>query len=433
MKRKIIFAAIALVLLFNNVGFAQSEPDEIVWLKTRNELGLELIINAVFTPDDMSIIITDANHKVIEIDAITGAFKRDIPNLRGVFRFSDDGQYVYTYDSKKVHFLSGEEIGQFKMNGVPVSGFTESDINEKAGVLVGVFFHSQQHPTLWTRSIFVFDLNTFQLIDTIGINDNYYYSIALTGDGKYFRTLSEFNPDPTVETDDRYISMIWETGKRDTLFEKQGLGHMKPSPDGRWLASVAVNTVRVFDANTWEQRFEWKHNETNSGSLSAIDFSPDSRFLATCGALGGLSESSKKIIDIHIWDLEKGKLDYKYNNGTNMVASQESIYFSYNGNYLLGVASAGVMLYTRISTTVNDKQPNNNNLILYPNPTSGEITINFIGAESIKIIDMKGNIILEKSVNEPVLSIPNIFSPGTYICVVKSGDREYSQKFQVVR
>jgi hypothetical protein len=46
---------------------------------------------------------------------------------------------------------------------------------------------------------------------------------------------------------------------------------------------------------------------------------------------------------------------------------------------------------------------------------------------------MKGNVLLDISTTDPNIIIPNIYPAGTYICVVKSGDKEYSQKFQVVR
>ncbi|MFA5511700.1 MAG: T9SS type A sorting domain-containing protein [Candidatus Kapaibacterium sp.] len=435
MKRFWFLFAMALVLFFYNLGYVFAEPDEIVWLKTRNNLGLEVIINAVFTPDDLSIIVTDANLKTIEIDATTGLFKREIPNIRGVFRFSDDGQYVYTYDSKKVHFQTGEEIGQFKMNGVPVSGFTEWDINEKAGVLVGVFYHSQQHPTIWTNSIFIFDLNTFQLIDTIGIKDNYYSKIGLTGDGKYFRTFSKYNPDPTVETDDRYINMIWDTKLLISLFEKQELGNIKPSPDGRWLGSVAGNTVRVFDANTWEQRYEWKHDE-QYGLLTAIDFSPDSRYLVTGPHEDAISGYTKYCVITY--ELNNGKENNVFCNDLSLFRS-DRLSFNKSGTYILSSSTGKVILLNNLITSVGTTLPNNEFISIYPNPTSGEITIKSsdfkVGHLKLELTDIKGSslkILYDRYYQNEELRFDISFLPtGTYF--LKAIQNKLLQTYKIIK
>ncbi len=62
-----------------------------------------------------------------------------------------------------------------------------------------------------------------------------------------------------------------------------------------------------------------------------------------------------------------------------------------------------------------------------------KITVNFENADTVRILDMKGDVLLDQKVNEPNITIPNTFIAGTYIFVVKSGGREYSQKFQVLR
>ncbi|MCW5884911.1 MAG: T9SS type A sorting domain-containing protein, partial [Candidatus Kapabacteria bacterium] len=83
------------------------------------------------------------------------------------------------------------------------------------------------------------------------------------------------------------------------------------------------------------------------------------------------------------------------------------------------------------NSTTNVNEPVNHEYVITVEPE--KISINFDNADSIKIIDINGNILLDKVVSGNSTSIPNTYSPGTYICVVKSGNREYSQKFQVVR
>jgi hypothetical protein len=74
--------------------------DEIVWIKQRTDIGLEEIKNAVFTPDNLSIVVTDGLLKTVELDPATGNVKREIKNIAGIFKFSDDTQFVFTYDNE---------------------------------------------------------------------------------------------------------------------------------------------------------------------------------------------------------------------------------------------------------------------------------------------------------------------------------------------
>ncbi|MCW5885931.1 MAG: T9SS type A sorting domain-containing protein, partial [Candidatus Kapabacteria bacterium] len=93
------------------------------------------------------------------------------------------------------------------------------------------------------------------------------------------------------------------------------------------------------------------------------------------------------------------------------------------------VFQSSMALLTNSTTNVNE--PVNHEFVITVNPEM--ISVNFDNADSIKIIDMNGIVIFDKKATEPNISIPNTFIAGTYICVIKTGDREYSQKFQVVR
>lgn len=143
----------SLLLIAFCFSFGVVKADEIRWLKLRTEIGLEEIINAVFVPGDTSILVTDANFKLVELDASSGELKRIIPNIRGAIKFSDDKQFLYTYGWEKVKWPTGEIIGKY-----PVSGFATVyyydynagfDINEKAGLLIGAAYQSDHNPFVW--------------------------------------------------------------------------------------------------------------------------------------------------------------------------------------------------------------------------------------------------------------------------------------------
>ncbi len=371
-KQFTLLIAIVAALCLPLAAQTQQE-DEVVWMKLRTKLGLEEIVNAVFTPDDQSILVTDANKKLVEIDVATGEVKREIPNIKGVYKFSDDGQFVYTYDFKKVNYATGEEIGQFKMGETPAYGFTMFDMNEKAGYLIGVQYTHIGPVFYWKPDIYVFDINTFLCVDTIGVNRHFYSGIQITDDGKYFITWSLFDPDPKDTSDDEDVNMLWNAKTLDTIRECPELGYVKSSPDGKWLGSVGGNLVSVFDANTLEKKYEWEQAPGYQyGLLSAIDFSPDSRYLATSGYMSGSSEGAKHITNIHIWDLVTGKLAKEYNNSDNKY-DQGFLLYSHSGKNFIGFGPGAIIYYNNIITSINEMKEIIG--ILYPNPSSGEIIL----------------------------------------------------------
>lgn len=376
--------------------FEPVKADEIKWLKLRTEIGLEEIINAVFVPGDTSILVTDANLKLVELDASSGIVKRIIPNISGVIKFSDDKQFVYTYGWEKVKWPTGEIIGKY-----PVSGFANFaegvafGINEKAGIIVGAAYQSDHNPLVWKRGIWVLNLNTYKLIDTLGFKNNYYYSAQITDDGKYFKTISQYIPDWTHPEIVGYNQLIWDTKTLDTIHQNSPmgkivyqLGKIKTSPDGKWLCSVGGSLVTVFDNNTFEKKYEWRVAPDSSGSLSAIDISPDSRYLATAG-------SESKVADLHIWDLTTGQLVYKYNNGNDGIGIPFMRY-SYSGNYIIDYGSGGLCLFNNMLTSVLDN-PYPSEPIIYPNPTTGEVILKSSyfqqGQLKIELFDLNGNLL----------------------------------------
>ena len=128
MKKFLLSLALFLALW----QFTKAQSDEVIWLKLADQgLGMQQpLLNAIYTPDFKSILASSAD-KFLELDAESGAIKREIPNIKGAFKFSDDGKYIYTYDFKKVNYETGEVVGQFQ---VPERAFTGGfDLNEEAG------------------------------------------------------------------------------------------------------------------------------------------------------------------------------------------------------------------------------------------------------------------------------------------------------------
>lgn len=384
MKVNLLFV-LSMLLVINEVV----AEEEIRWLKLRQELGLENIINAVFAPGDSTILVTDANFKVVEVNANSGNLVKVLPNFLGIIQFSEDKQYVYTYGWEKVKWQSGERVGIYNVPKSKFFGQIENDysagfrINEKAGLLVGVVNQSSYTPSVWKEGVWVFDLNTFELIDTIGFYKNYYISIEMTNDGKYFRTLSEaVNAHPKQIT---YRLNIWDTKTLDTIsyknpFSKIGylINNMTTSPDNKWLCGTSVSSVKVFDNTTYELKYQWGV-EKWQGSLL---ISNDSRYLFSSGYEAG---------SMRIWDLNTGNLAFKYNNFGDRIYAINNI-----GSQIISFSTEYVAIVNNMLNQ-NTDVPESAEPVIYPNPSDGIVILNSkyfqIGQLNIELYDMHGRLL----------------------------------------
>ena len=378
MLRKMVL--VGLLLLCGSSLFA---AEEVAWKKMRTEIGMEEMINAVFSPDEKTIFATDANLKLIELSAETGDVIRVVPEFKGIIQFSDDGEYVYTYNFEKRKWPTGELIGKYP---VPKDGFLKYDndwnlgfkINEKAGLLIGAIYVSQEYGYPWSKSLLVYDLNTFKLIETLGLDFQYYYRVVFTNDGKYFKTGSDYNPDKTTEEDDKTIYMIWDSKTLKPIKENYEIANFKSSPDGKWLGSAGRPYVRVYDNKAFTENlslvkiYEWMPDTNGVCMSNMLCFTPDSRFLVTKGPNCNSVENNGKnnLSKFRVWDLNKGELAYKYDMGL----STSFISISKNNKIFSWAKEGMILLNWMVPSDVKEIEQVHS--IIYPNPTTGEININ---------------------------------------------------------
>ncbi len=435
MQKKVMFL-IGFALLQAISLFAQPQPtQEVVWLKLKDDYREQLgrdpgyIINAVFAPDDRTIIVTHNDPKdpsisnivTIEFSVLTGDFIREITNIKGIFKFSKDGQFAYTFDWKKVRWPSMEVVGEFKDADKPIFIPDNSifGIDEKAGVLI----------TAGDQIISIFDINTFNLKSRVKLRDNNgnawsFYRIEVPEDGHYFLTRASYtvqHPPDLPKT--YYSSFLWDLTTLDTTtqtYNIKDLGILKASADNRWLASVGGHYVYVFDANTCQKVYEW--NQIQSGNLTAVAISPDSRWLA---AGGGPSNA-------HIYDLSNGRLNYTYSTGGHFLR------YSNSGNYLLAYNELAVELLNSITTSVNLGPPLTES-VLYPNPTTNKITLSNSyfqpGQLRIDLVDLNGRnikVLYDSLYNKEELKFDLSFlSAGTYI--IKATQNNKVRSFKIIK
>ncbi len=111
----------------------------------------------------------------------------------------------------------------------------------------------------------------------------------------------------------------------------------------------------------------------------------------------GTAGSSELLNDIHIWDVELGKLAYKYSNGSKHICIQNYLAFSSNSKLLLGWSTNGIAIYNAIYTTTKIDPVIGEDIILLPNPIKAEIDLNKYnfkeGKLKIELIDQTGKIL----------------------------------------
>ena len=352
------------------------KANEVQWFKTRWEIGCEEIINVIFTPGDTSILVTDNNKKIFEVDVITGEVKKQIPNINGAIQFSNDKKYLYTCNWEKVKWPTGEVIGKFDITRSATTDYGFS-INEDIGLLVRTGTDGYNHnPYYWKKGIWIFDLNTFKLIDTLGFWQNYYQRLQMPREGKYFVAYSYYVPDWTHPGYKEYKKYVYDIETLDTIQNSHPLKKiideignvLQTTPDNKLLCTVNGTLIRVYDNITYDKKYELDIYPGIKLPIYTFKLTSDSRYMIIAGY--GYYE------DLHIFDLQTGELAYKYNNATlgNIYVNIKKC--SSNDNYILGYEIDGLCLFNNMVKAGSIK-PNPIDPVFYPNPNSNskELTL----------------------------------------------------------
>jgi WD40 repeat protein len=432
MYQKLMFLFVFSLFLLSAGRQMQAQTEEIIWTKrTLKDLGIKGdVMNAIFSPDDSRICVTTTK-TFVELEPATGEIIREIPDIRGAKCFSDEGNFFYTYDLKKVNYETMEVVGQFEL---PVESWLEPqfwtvsgfEVNEKCGLLIAWARQANQMPVP-KESIYIYDINTYQQIKITGLEGNYMAGVVISPNGENFITSSQIYVD---QGEVKSIKMLWSTVTLDTIKELEQptpRGYMKFSPDGNLLGSVSGNLVRVHDTKTWEMKYEFMQDPYN-GLLTALDFTSDSKYFATGG------KGSPVITNIHIWNLEKGELETKFNDLFNVLIP-DKLYFNKNGSNIL-VSSAGRISLLNVPTTGVTEKGYDGESIIYPNPSSGKIEFDNnsfrIGELSIQLSDVNGKqieILYDEIYNGEYLSFDISYLPkGIYFITVTQKDYVHTYK-----
>jgi len=381
-------------------------------------------------------------------------------------KFSPDGKYVYCAigaDIKKLDVATGEFVATFD-KGEFDNTYTYLDISpDGEWLLTGGY---DGFVNLW---------NTEQQRIVKGIkipeqqdNQSLYYSSFSPDNKTIIINLATKQPHPQFPTNEMVLyDFIDDKVINKVPFER--IGHVQFSKDGRYFITGTkyekIPKVTLWDANTLKPIRDYEVPEGNDDGFTKIQLSENNKLI-------GINVFSPNIF-VNIIETETGKVVATNKLGTaggNFVLLQDDYFIIYEvasfEDYGLSIYKYPNIFQSKINKgggdvlvsfenhkEIDDKlyvfQAHPTEMKLYKKSTTGvneptkpefnikvepeKITVNFENAESIKIIDIKGKILFDKKINEPSITIPNTFITGTYICVVKSGNKEFSQKFQVMR
>lgn len=431
-KLSVLFATLAAIAALSALEaysqFNEGEESEILWEKIPNDYNLKSsFISAIFTPDESKVLIGN-KEKLLEVDAATGNLIREIPGVFGAWQFSEDGQYFYTLDRKKIRYSTMEVVGRYTdsiTGNWPMTGFS---VNERSGLFIGYINQSSSEPLI-ENSIYIYDEKTFQLKKITGIMGHQIYDLQISPTGEFFVTSSRYDPDRYKTGDEKIIFTRWDTKTLQIIDMRDEFATAKKfSPDGKWIAVTFWNKVRIYDAQTLEKKWENAHEGWEGGILPCIAFSYDSKFIATGGNSGAAYRN------IHVWDVSTGHLFSKYTQfNSDEVMYMDKIWLNRKNEILTYTDGVVFLLKSKTNTSINETQK------LYEffyNRNDKKVSVSAKGCFNkmlnIEIFNERG----QKVFNNGIINYKNMiivdissFSKGAYFSKIIIDDKIYIEKF----
>ncbi len=365
MKKKIIFLAVAIMLLPLFAGYCQVEEPEIVW---EQYVG-HAISEAQFSPDGSMIAyrnpdngqfdIRDAENGEIIIDDIifNGGGVRDFAffpdSKRIAITTGVDGPVVYIFD---IELGIVDSVRKYYGNPFDSSGVTTYvDVSPDGKYLVFGISIGWQNPELFIHKLLIMNFESKEIIDSLPSRD-----IEFSKDGKYLTT---FPPNNTDNTDIKIYSVpdfkIFNTFSQG----EESIWDISISPDGRMLATAGGSGyIRIWDIESGEMIFKELNGEVDR-PVHAVNFSKESKYILT-------SRGNIKIREINSSDLKRIYDNYWFNSNGSCISPIN--------NYLLAQKGYNNTLYLLKETwdfTTAYENPLIEHNTLYPNPTNEKVNI----------------------------------------------------------
>lgn len=417
---------ICLLLGFITLLFANSSPckavqdyyEDTVWVKKTDQL--EGFYQVKFSNND-SIIVAHGYSQDHFYDTKTGNLIVKINGTEEIFFINNDENFIKLNQDRTVFEIfdmkTFKVIDSLESDGTIINEYSKLDVSKDGKYLVapiprGFRIWDISSKKILKTKIFPDELN----LNNVGVNNLRF----VCGNEKIIAQYVKIYNNPNKPENPITIGSftVWDFNTLDSIDSYENSRGFKLSNNCNYIAYIVGSKdygVEIYDFTTKElvQKLE-----INGYNLTGIEFSPDDKYIVTSNGPGTNS--------LIVWSLDSGKEVYIYPYG-----SHNNIDISNNGKFIISSTGGYLFLWNfKNETSIIENDKEKYLKTIYPNPATGNVTIDFnlisSGKTIIEVVDLKGEIIksifngfLEIGNNKVTINTTDI-SSGSYFVIVQS-------------
>jgi len=428
-----IFLIVLAFLLFS-ISSKAAEPDlAIEWQKDMYPTEISF---AKFSADGNYIYCAVGN-TIQKMDASNGEFVSAFDNVDSSFiyiinkmQISNSGNYIVANNGDGAALVYDVKTEK-KIKQIPLGVSAVTITNNDKYLLI-----ASSRPE--TKGIVVYNLQTDKIDTVLKFEHNGISAIQISHDGNNFVTgFSEKDYNNYDTWLQKLILWDTETFKQIAILENNelssgwGYRNLNFSNDDNYLSVVRENYyAAIYDLSTNKQIKLFYNNDGREKYCMNFHFLPDINYFLVFFVV---------FEDVNVYELELHSFEsliktYNYQDQTIESYGNEN-----NWRVFYGGGTGPYYMFKNDASSISPTIINKENISISTNNNLISIDIIDINAEqlSIFISDLLGKTIYTENiqVNQSNCNIPiNIdLNTGTYLCKVIAGNKEYTQKIEIVR
>lgn len=421
MKKHLILIGFLVALLLSISSPCKAVQDyyeDTVWVKKTDQL--EGFYQVKFSNND-SIIVAHGYSQDHFYDTKTGNLIVKINGTEEIFFINNDENFIKLNQDRTVFEIfdmkTFKVIDSLESDGTIINEYSKLDVSKDGKYLVapiprGFRIWDISSKKILKTKIFPDELN----LNNVGVNNLRF----VCGNEKIIAQYVKIYNNPNKPENPITIGSftVWDFNTLDSIDSYENSRGFKLSNNCNYIAYIVGSKdygVEIYDFSTKElvQKLE-----INGYNLTGIEFSPDDKYIVTSNGPGTNS--------LIVWSLDSGEKVYIYPYG-----SHKNIDISNNGKFIISSTGGYLFLWNfKNETSIEENKEEKYFKTIYPNPATGNVTIEFklktSGKTKIELLDTKGsniNTVLYKfleSGNQKIefktADIPN----GSYFLIVQS-------------
>ncbi|NLO19958.1 MAG: T9SS type A sorting domain-containing protein [Ignavibacteria bacterium] len=435
MFKKIFLIAAAFLLFASNIkATPPAEPDlAIEWQKYMYPTEISF---AKFSADGNYIYCAVGN-TIQKMDASNGEFVSTFDNVDTLFiyqinkmQISNSGNYIVA-DNGDGAALVYDTKTEKKIKQLQIGASCVSISNDDKYLLIG-----SGRPE--TSGVIIYNLQADKIDTVLSFAHNGISAIQISHDGKYFVTGYK---ERKVDIEEIWYQklILWDcnTFEQITVLENielssdWGYRHLKFSNDDNYLSVVRENYyAAIYNLNTKKQIKLFYNNDGREKYCMNLHFLPDINYFLVFFVV---------FEDVNVYELELHNFNGKIKTYNYLGDIMESYGNENNWWVFYGGGAGPYYMFKNDASSVSPSIINKENISITTNNNLICIDLIDIHAEQLSIIisDLLGKTIYTENiqVSQSNCKIPiNLnLNTGTYLCKVIAGNKEYTQKIEIVR